>query len=133
MYGLGQLSDFRATEEWIMYLTPCKRREVWLCKPIVPVAKAVDTNGFLWGMVFDFVSIGGKPVTVAVNRRLINKSGMALVKALANWGLISNSGYQKQLAAYLSAKLETVKNKMTVLRVPDTCKLEYVEDTHDAP
>jgi hypothetical protein len=132
MYGLGRLSDFLVAEEWIMYLTPHKKHEVWLCKPIVPVAKAVDTEGFLWGMVFNFVSVGGEPVTVAVNRKLINKSGMALVKALASWGLVSNPGYQKQLAAYISAKLVTIKNKMTVLPVPDTCKLSHVDDTYDA-
>lgn len=130
MYGLGRLSDFHVTEEWIMYLTPRKRREVWLCKPIVPVAKAVDTEGFLWGMIFSFVSVDGKPVTVAVNRRLINKSGITLVKALANWGHVSNPGYQKQFSAYLSAKLETIKNKMTVPRVPGTCQLEYIDDTY---
>ncbi len=124
MYCLGNLLDFRATKECIFFTTPSRKREVWLCKPIVPIAKVIDAEGFLWGMVFNFVNLGGEFVTVAVNRKLINKSGIALAKTFDNWGLTSNPGYEKQLAAYLSATLETVKNKMTVFRVPVSCKLE---------
>ena len=124
MYCLGKLTDFRESDSQVVYLTPRKRAEVWLCRPVVPVAKAVDIEGFLWGMVFEFTDLDGKTITVAINRKLINKSGVSLTKGLASWGLSVNPGYERQFAAYLSAKLESVKTKKTVARVSDACRLK---------
>lgn len=62
MYGLGKLSDYRETDSGVVYLTPQKRSEVWLCSPVTPVAKTIDANGFLWGMVFEFVDADKKPL-----------------------------------------------------------------------
>ena len=124
MYGLGKLADFRETQKKVIYLTPRKRNEIWLCESVTPVAKAIDLEGFLWGMVFKFVDLDGSQVTVAVNRRLINRSGVSLAKGFANLGLRINSGYELQFAAYLSAKLESVKNKETITRVPCMRRVE---------
>ncbi len=124
MYGLGRLSDYIDKESDIFYLTPRKRSEIWLCRPVVPVAKAVNTEGKLWGMVFIFKNLDKVPTKVAINRKLINKSGVALVKQLANHRLSINPGYESQFASYLSAKLEPVKNAEII---PEASRVKIIE------
>ena len=124
MYCLGNIADFRESASQVLYLTPRKRNGVWLCQPILPVAKAIDAEGFLWGMVFMFADRDGKTISVAVNRRLINKSGTLLTKCLVGCGLSVNPGYGRQFAAYLSAKLEPVKTKKVISHVSGICRLE---------
>lgn len=79
--------------------------------------KSDRANGFLWGMVFEFVDLDKKTITVVANRKLINKSGVSLAKGFSSWGLIIYPGYERRFSAYLSAKLERVKDKKTLSQV----------------
>lgn len=124
MYGLGKLSDYLETDGGVVYLTPQKRSEVWLCDPLTPVAKAIDADGFLWGMVFEFVDRDNKKITVVANRKMVNKSGRTLAKGFSKYGLNIYPGYEQQFSAYLSAKLELVKSKKTLTQVPSVHRLE---------
>lgn len=58
MYGLGNFSDYRETVAGVMYLTPQRKKEVWLCAPLMPVSKMIDPSRFLWGVAVQFVDLG---------------------------------------------------------------------------
>ena len=121
MYALGNISDFCKIDTKIFYLTPMKRKKIWVCNPVTVVDKAINSDGHLLGMVIEFKNPDRVPTTVVVERKLINKSGASLARKLASCGLLINPGYEKQLSQYISAKLETVKSKKVFSTVNGVC------------
>ncbi len=130
MYGLGKREDYQISNKKVYFFNPLERKEAWLCNEINAIAKAVDSRGNLWGMVFQYYNLDGAQITVAVNRKLINTSGVKLAKVLSSYGLSIYPGYERHLASYLSVILREVKDKIELVKVSEIIMLEPYKRNH---
>ena len=101
MYKLQNKSNFCKIDEKVFYLTPKKRKKIWLCNSITVTNKASNSAKDSPDIIIKFKNPDKILTEVTIKQKLINVSGVSLAKKLASHGLFINPGYEKQLSQYI--------------------------------